>query len=210
MVEAARSSVGESQEPDLEPEIAADLVRQIGQGVRAAETAMIERYAGGLLFMLKRRTRDMEIARDIRQDAFRVAIEKLRVESIDQPERLGAYLRGVALNLWLAERRKDTRRATTADSAAIETVADQRGGPFDDVSSEQVKRAVSVLLAELRTPRDREILTRLYLQEEEKDSICRALGIDSEHFNRVLFRAKQRFRELLTRAEQRRKLRLVG
>jgi RNA polymerase sigma-70 factor (ECF subfamily) len=210
MVETTANSVGEPQEPDSEPEIAARLVRQIGQGVRAAEAAMIERYAAGLLFVLKRRTRDLEFARDIRQDAFRVAIEKLRVESIEQPERLGAYLRGVALNLWIAERRKDIRRATTADSAAVETVADHRGGPFDDVSNDQVKQAVAALLAELRTPRDREILTRLYLREEEKGSICRDLGIDSEHFNRVLFRAKQRFRELLTRAEQRNKLRLVG
>jgi RNA polymerase sigma-70 factor (ECF subfamily) len=146
----------------------------------------------------------------LRQDTFRIAIEKLRSSSLEEPERLAAYLRGVALNLWLGQRRKDTRRATTADSEAVELVADEGAGPFENVSREQVRRAVGVLLKELGTARDREILTRLYLDDEDKESICAALGVDSTHFNRVLFRAKQRFRELLVRAEQRSKLRLVG
>jgi RNA polymerase sigma-70 factor (ECF subfamily) len=146
----------------------------------------------------------------LRQDTFRIAIEKLRSSSLEEPERLVAYLRGVALNLWLGQRRKDTRRATTADTEAVELVADEGAGPFDNVSREQVRRAVGVLLNELGTARDREILTRLYLDDEDKESICAALGVDSTHFNRVLFRAKQRFRELLVRAEQRSKLRLVG
>jgi RNA polymerase sigma-70 factor (ECF subfamily) len=46
----------------------------------------------------------------------------------------------------------------------------------------------------------------VYVKEEEKDEICARLGIDSTHFNRVLFRAKQRFRELLV---QRGRMRLV-
>jgi RNA polymerase sigma-70 factor (ECF subfamily) len=37
----------------------------------------------------------------------------------------------------------------------------------------------------------------VYVRDEDKDEICASLGIDSTHFNRVLFRAKQRFRELL-------------
>ena len=62
------------------------------------------------------------------------------------------------------------------------------------------------LIEELPTPRDREILMGVYVREEDKDEICARLGIDSTHFNRVLFRAKQRFRELLV---QKGKLRLV-
>jgi RNA polymerase sigma-70 factor, ECF subfamily len=202
--------VVESQDPAHEAEIAARLVAEIRAGVRAAEAAMVARYSPGLLFLLKRRTRDAELARDLRQDALRIAIEKLRAEPLEQPERLAAYLRGVALNLLTAQRRKDSRRATTADSAAVESTADATAGPFENVSSAETQRAVAALLAELRTPRDREILTRLYLEEADKDEICTALGIDSTHFNRVLFRAKQRFRELLLRAEPAGRLRVVS
>jgi RNA polymerase sigma-70 factor (ECF subfamily) len=203
-------SVDEQGEAQPEREIAALLVRQIGQGVRAAEEALVKRYGAGLLYLLKRRTRDPHLALDIRQDTLRVVIEKLRGGPIAQPEQLAAYLRGVALNLCTAQRRKDFRRATTTDSEAIEAAADERAGPADHLSGEQVKRAVRQLLDELPTPRDRDILTRVYLLEQDKDAVCAALDIDSVHFNRVLFRAKQRFRELILRAEQQGKLRLVG
>jgi RNA polymerase sigma-70 factor, ECF subfamily len=45
--------------------------------------------------------------------------------------------------------------------------------------------------------RDREILVRFYLDDEERETICRELGLSEEHFNRVIFRARNRFRELL-------------
>ena len=48
--------------------------------------------------------------------------------------------------------------------------------------------------------RDREILRRFYVEEEDKDSICKDLKIDGTHFNRVLFRAKARFREAILRS----------
>jgi RNA polymerase sigma-70 factor (ECF subfamily) len=112
-------------------------------------------------------------------------------------------LRAVALNLLVAQRRKDTRRATTADSEAIEIAVDEGAGPFDNVSREQMRRAVGLLLSELGTPRDRDLLTRFYIQDQDKATICAALDVDSLHFNRVLFRAKERFRQLLLQAEQR-------
>lgn len=203
--------VAERSDTEREPEIAADLVARIGRGLREAEEAMARRYGPGLLYLLKRRTRDAELALDLRQDTLRVAIEKLRSSSLDEPAHLAAYLRGVALNLWIAHQRKSVRRATTADSDAVEAAADvAESGPFENVSRVQVRAAVGALLDELGTPRDREILTRVYLRDEDKDDVCAALGVDATHFNRVLFRAKQRFRELLVRADRRNKLRLVG
>ena len=140
----------------------------------------------------------------------RVVIEKLRSGTPRGTRALLAgYLRGIALKLWGAQRRKEVRRATTADSDAIEAIADDRADPEERLSEEQLGRAVRELLAELSTPRDRDILTRVYLLEEDKEAVCAALGVDSLHFNRVLFRAKQRFRELVERAKQHGELRLV-
>lgn len=202
--------MAEASETQVEARISADLVARIGRGDSAAEHEMVARYERGLGYLLRRRTGDADLARDLCQDTFRVAIEKLRAEPLNEPERLAGYLRGVAVNLVVGLERKNARRATTSDSDRVEATADGRAGPFDDVSSEQVGAAVRRLLGELRTPRDREILTRLYIYDEDKDSICRSLGIDSTHFNRVLYRAKQRFRELLVDAERKSGLRLVG
>jgi RNA polymerase sigma-70 factor, ECF subfamily len=192
-----------AEDSDSEPQIAADLCARIYKGSRDAEELLVRRYGAGLLRLLKLRTRDAELALDLRQDTLRVAIERLRRSMLEDPTGLAAYLRGVALNLLIAQRRKDTRRATTPDSIAIENAADEQGGPFDHVSREQMRHVVGVLLNELNTPRDRDLLTRFYIRDEDKATICAALSVDSVHFNRVLFRAKQRFRELLLQAERR-------
>ena len=54
----------------------------------------------------------------------------------------------------------------------------------------------SQLVAELR---DRQVLVRYYLRDEDKATLCHDLGLSDEHFNRVLHRARERFRALLGR-----------
>lgn len=208
--ERGQQLVANASETQIEARISADLVARIGRGDAAAEREMIARYERGLVYLLKRRTGDAELALDLSQDTFRIAIEKLRAGPLDDAERLAGYLRGVAVNLVVGLERKNARRATSPDSERVEAAADERRGPFDDVSSAQTGAAVRRLLDELSTARDREILTRLYLHDEDRESICTSLGIDSTHFNRVLYRAKQRFRELLLGAERRNGLHLVG
>jgi len=201
--------VVETPDPALEAQISAELVKRIGLGDRRAEEELVRRYQRGLVYLLQRRTRDPQLALDLAQDTFRIAIEKLRQSPIEQVERVGAYLRGTALNLATADVRKHARRGTTADSEAVDAAADDAAGPFDHVSGEQVKRLVRKLLDELPMQRDREILIKTYLEDQDKSAICEALGVDSAHYNRVLFRAKERFRELLTTAASKRGLKLV-
>jgi RNA polymerase sigma-70 factor (ECF subfamily) len=201
--------VVETPDPALEAQISADFVKRIGAGDRRAEEELVRRYQRGLIYLLQRRTRDPQLAQDLAQETFRIAIEKLRQSPIEQADRIGAYLRGTALNLVIGEVRKHVRRGTSADSDAVDAAADDAAGPFDNVSGEQVKRLVRKLLDELPVPRDREILIKTYLEDQDKSAICEALAVDSAHYNRVLFRAKERFRELLTNAASQRGLKLV-
>jgi len=199
-----------SERDAVEAQTSIDLVRRIGRGDRAAEREMVERYGRGLLYLLRRRTSDPELAKDLRQEAYVIAIEKLRASPIDEPERLGAYLRGIAINLVSAAQRKTRRRATSTDLESIDAASDARPGPGDTLSREQIAASVRALLDELPVDRDREVLIRLYLMDQDRDRICDALGIDASHFNRVLFRAKQRFKALLMQAARRRKLDVVS
>ncbi len=125
---------------------------------------MIRRYSRGLLYLLRRRTGDEALALDIRQDAFCIALEKLRSEPLDNPQSLAAYLRRTAINLLSADHRKAIRRRTDPDSELVERAADDGAGPFENVSREEAAKAIRALLEELRVPRDREILVRLYLR----------------------------------------------
>jgi RNA polymerase sigma-70 factor (ECF subfamily) len=63
-------------------------------------------------------------------------------------------------------------------------------------------KAVRQVLQELPNPRDRALLVRFYLRDEPKADICRDLGLTEEHFNRVIFRARERLRALLERRYQ--------
>jgi len=59
---------------------------------------------------------------------------------------------------------------------------------------------LKALLSQMPVARDREILARFYLREEDRDVVCRALGIEASHFHRVVHRARERFRQLLDQA----------
>lgn len=187
----------ESESARSEAQIATELVQRIAAGDTEAENQLVERYSRGLLLMLTARTHDAVLAADLRQDTLIVAIEKLRNDGLGEPHKLAGYLSGIARNLVIAHRRKQARQKTSSDTDLIDRCADQRQGHYEHIEAEENAALVHRLLAELRVDRDREILTRVYVYDQDKDSICSELSLDSLHYNRVLYRARQRLRELL-------------
>lgn len=145
-----------------------------------------------------RRVRDPQLAADILQDAAVTTLEKLRAGEIAQLSGVGGYLYRVALNHLRNYRRKD--RSAVSSSADLESVPD-RDIDSDTAGIDRARwaRAARQLLQEMPTARDRDMLIRFYLNDENKDAICASLGLSEEHFNRVIFRARNRFRALLER-----------
>jgi RNA polymerase sigma-70 factor (ECF subfamily) len=192
------------QDPALEEERrkAAHIVRGIRDGDSGAETEMVERYSKGLRYLLMRRIGDDERARDLLQDTFCIAIAKLRETDLENPERLAGYLRGIAIRVALNAGRRRQREPLPMEIEAVAQIPDREPRQFQHVAREQTLSAVHKLLKSMPIARDREILTRLYVRDQDKQEICDALGLDSLHFNRVLFRAKRRFRKILERSGQ--------
>jgi RNA polymerase sigma-70 factor, ECF subfamily len=152
----------------------------------------------GLRALILRRVRDPELAADILQDAAVTTLEKLRNGEIAHPENVGGYLFRVAINHLRNYRRKD--RAALSSPDGLDDLRDGETDPeWERVGRPQWAAQVRALLDKMVAPRDRELLIRFYLYDEEKEQICRELGLTQEHFNRVIFRARNRFRELLQR-----------
>ena len=150
----------------------------------------------GLRALILRRVRDPEVAADILQDAAVTTLEKLRSGEIAHPENLGGYLYRVAINHLRNHRRKD--RTALSSPELLEELRDTVEDPeWERVGRPQWAAAARRMLEEMPAARDRELLVRFYLNDEEKDTICRELSLSQEHFNRVIFRARNRFRELL-------------
>lgn len=188
-----------------EAEVATRLAHRIAAGEVAAEEELVERYSRGVLFLLRRRSGRPDLADDLHQETFRVVIERLRGRGLEDPSRLAAFTHRIAENLFLAHYRKTARRRTDGEQA-ISDVADAAPSQLEHTLRDEAATLVRQVLADLRPPRDRQILYRFYLAEEAKERICADFGLSSLHFNRVLHRARQRLRDLLERAAKRRRL----
>jgi len=185
-----------------EAEIASGLVARIRNGDRAAESELVARYSRGLLFMLKRRTNgDEQLAEDVHQDAFRIVIERLRTEGINDARKLSGYLHSTGKNVLIGILRRRQRRNTHADSGLIDATPRDESTALDETIHDQMAVKIRELLHQLSSDRDRALLTRFYLQQEDKRTICQALELSDLHFNRVLYRAKNRFRTLVENSD---------
>ena len=179
-----------------------DLVRRIVSREPAAEAELVQRFSRALSFLLRRLTRDEAAAEDLYQETFRLVIEKVRNGELREPERLPGFVSSMARNLFLGSARRGSRRQQWhGDAEATETAPDPAPGQLASLLAKERAAAVRGVLAELRNDRDREILARHYISGEDKEDICRGLELSDLHFNRVLFRARQRFKELYERRQ---------
>jgi RNA polymerase sigma-70 factor (ECF subfamily) len=147
--------------------------------------------------ILDRHTSGRPEAEDLFQDTFGLALEKLRRGELREPAKLPGFLAQIARNLAIEHYRKVTRRKTEADSDAVLEAVSPRDSPLTDLLARENAALVRRALEELGNDRDRQILLRFYIAEEDKDRISADFGLDSLQFNRVLHRARQRYKALL-------------
>ena len=178
-----------------EAEVARTLVARILNGESAAEQEMVERYNRGLIFMLNHRSRDRALAEDLAQETWRIVIEKVRGGDLKDPSKLAAFIVQIGKNQLLMSYRGSHHKKTTTDVDTSQTL-DPASQPQLIIERYNTALIVRKLVDELKTPRDRELILRFYIKEEKKQQICQDLGLNELHFNRVLFRARQRFKQL--------------
>jgi RNA polymerase sigma-70 factor (ECF subfamily) len=164
----------------------------------SSHLAAVYRDYPGLRALILRRVRDPETAADILQDAAVTTLEKLRSGEIAHLDNVGGYLYRVALNHLRNYRRKDRTGVSGPDGLESLAQPDSEAG-WNSARRMEWSAAAHSVLSEMPTSRDRDLLVRFYLNDEEKGSICGELGLTEEHFNRVIFRARNRFRALLER-----------
>jgi RNA polymerase sigma-70 factor (ECF subfamily) len=163
----------------------------------AISNELIKQHYTGLYTLLHRRIRDGNIAQEILNEAVATAIAHSRDGRVSDQTRIAGYVYRVALNLYRNYRREYANRpGVHATGEEIEQLPAQRVAEEAAVDSSILRQVVSII-SSLPTARDREIVKRFYLDEEDKAEICRSLGLTPLHFDRVIFRARQRMRSLL-------------
>ncbi|BFM08632.1 RNA polymerase sigma factor [Halioxenophilus aromaticivorans] len=172
-----------------------ELVNQIRSGNAQAELSMVTRFAPGLKTMLNRKC-SPDIAEDVFQETWRVAIEKVRKGDLRQPDRLPAFIHQIARNQVVMYYRKNSDTQETPDDNDLVAPGPS---PEQALETRRIQDHVRGMIEQLDTPRDREILKRYYVLEEDKEQICEDLNLSSQHFNRVIYRAKTRMRSFFVK-----------
>ncbi len=166
--------------------------------MRLRSPAEVRDLREGVLVILRRELCSRTEVEDLCNETFRVVLERLRQRPLEDPEGLAPYLAQTARFLVRGSRRTARRHRTyTGQQDSIDQFEDPVADPSAVAQSQTRAKAVRRLLLDMPNVRDREILVRLYLRDESKSEICSALAIDEEHFRRVVFRARERFRDLL-------------
>lgn len=161
-------------------------------------TIELEQLREGVLALLRLELRDRVLTEDLCNETFRIVIERLRHQPLDHPGKLAAYLAQTARFVARTHHRTVRRRKTfTGQQDAIEEFGDDDLDPAVVAQAEARAKAVRQILGEISTVRDREILVRVYLHDQDREQVCRELDIDDVHFRRVIYRARERFRALL-------------
>jgi RNA polymerase sigma-70 factor, ECF subfamily len=157
------------------------------------------RYRRPLLQVFLHRRIARDAAEDLLQRTFLQAIKKIRTEGLDDPSNLGGYLYRTACKLATAYWRGELARRHDNDGELLSSLKDEALSLEERLDHEQLARCVRDLMGHLPMQRDREVLERYYLHEEPRTAIRESLQLTDMQFNQVLWRARQRFGDILRR-----------
>lgn len=155
----------------------------------SVERALTVQYPG-LQRLIRRKIQNPDDAADLLNSAMVVTLEHFETGRISDATHVGGYAYQVAMNLLKNHRRKHSERADRRAEVDEETLA----APQSDALEEDWAKRVRALIEELPPGRDRTLLKRFYLDEDDKADICKDLGMSALHFDKIIFRARHRIR----------------
>lgn len=166
---------------------ATELVAEIERGNQQAEAVFLSQMRKPVFTMLHVRTRTIADADDLTQDTLETSLLKIRGGELREPAAVRGFVMGIAkrkFSAWVRRRRPDE------DDPDMLPTQEERLA-LDDHELVLLIEAVLQQLVE----RDREILIRHFLLQEPKLVTCEFLDITPDHYDKVLHRAKRRFRD---------------
>ena len=186
--------VGVSNETEL-----TELVKRIIAGDSAAEEEIVQRYKQGVAIIIEQIVRSRSVTEDVSQETFKIVLAKVRRGDLREPARLSGFVCSVARNAAVDSIRRTRRQQNQEAIVDADQVPDPAPSQLEQMLKQEKAAIVRQVINELTIKRDRELLLRYYIAEEDKDKICGDLGLTRAQFNNVIFRATARFRELYLR-----------
>ncbi len=148
------------------------------------------------LIQLKLRSRlnSPQAIEDVRQETFTRVFVALRDGKLRQPDRLGAFVNSMCNNV-LLEHYRSTSGDDSLDDEERPEIPAANIDVLGAIANKQMAEKIHEILEEM-PERDRRLLREVFLEEREKDDVCKDFGVDREYLRVLLYRAKQSFKSL--------------
>ena len=168
----------------------AHIVRLLLAGDPLGGELLYQQYARGLSLLARRHS--PQHAEDCLHDTLIGAMEQIKAGKLSTPAALPGYLITILKRIAWARNLEASKRAGNQDTfdTVVTTYPDQREWPSQRIEVEERARLMKDGLRRLK-PKEREILTRFYLQEQTPKAICEVMGLTDTQFRQLKFRSKQ-------------------
>ena len=141
---------------------------------------------------LRSRLRSPQLVEEVRQETFlRVFNTLRRKDGLQRPESLGAFVNMVCNNVMMESIRSESR-THPYPSDGFDPV-DSRMDVEGDLVTEERKHMVKKVLDGL-PQKQRDLLYLIFIEEKDKDEVCRLMNVDREYLRVLVHRAKDCFR----------------
>jgi RNA polymerase sigma-70 factor (ECF subfamily) len=181
----------------------APYVERLRSGDFRTQEHFVAYFSELIQLKLRARLRSPQAIEDVRQETFVRVFTALRSPGgIRQPERLGAFVNSICNNV-LLEHYRSSSRSDSLDDEPQNELPDPVMDVLGAVAAKQMEEKVREILDEM-PERDRRILREVFLEERDKDEVCRDFGVDRDYLRVLLHRAKQSFKSLYLKNIERR------
>jgi len=181
----------------------AKYVNRLTEGDASVERHFTAYFGQFLGIKLRRRGWTTEEIEDTRQETFLRVLQVLRQKGgLEHPERLGAFVNSVCNNIILEFYRTRARHpGFDPDGLAGNEPIDHTIDLDGSLLAEENKKMVRVILNELPAA-DGKLLRMVFLEEADRDEICRTMKVDRGYLRVLLHRALMRFKALANKSQQ--------
>ena len=158
------------------------------------EAELCRRYGRRLVAFGRRRLGGDDLARDLAQDALLLTIEKLRRGEVREPERIGAFILGVARTL--SARRHGDPRLSPLDEVGGDLAA-VHVAPPDPLARDRVRDCLQAL-----PETQRAVVVMTFYAERSSSDIAASLGLSTDNVRVIRHRGVGRLRDCMGLVER--------
>jgi RNA polymerase sigma-70 factor (ECF subfamily) len=167
-------------------------LRLLMGGDPETESHFVSYFSTLIRLKLRSRLRSPQLVEEVRQETFlRVLTTLKRKGGLQHPERLGAFVNSVCNNVFMESIRAESKTNPFPDENF--DAADTRMDTESEFVTQETRKQVAAVLNSLPA-KERDLLRMVFLEERDKDEVCREMGVDREYLRVLIHRAKSRFR----------------